>query len=82
MIKNKKVRFGHLVLEFVWDLGFGICDFNIKHANIIAPIVMALSATLKTGQMRKSKKSTTYPKNKRSMRLPNAPANMRLKEIL
>lgn len=43
---------------------------------------MALSAILNTGQIRKSKKSMTYPKNKRSIRFPNAPANIKLKEIL
>ena len=44
-----------------------------KIPKIITPTVIALSARLKTGQIRKSKKSITYPKRIRSIRLPQAP---------
>ena len=46
----------------------------------MAPIVIALSAKLNTGHTRKSRKSTTYPKNIRSTRLPKAPPNIRHKD--
>ena len=44
------------MIKYYFDAGI--------HLNriIAAPIVIALSATLKTGQTRKSIKSTTYPK--------------------
>ena len=37
------------------------------------PTTMAMSAILKTGHIRKSKKSMTCPKRTRSIRLPRAP---------
>ena len=54
----------------------------MEYASNIAPMVIELSARLKTGQMRKSRKSITYPKDKRSMRLPKAPASIRLKDMV
>jgi len=44
-------------------------------------MVMALSATLKTGQMRKSRKSITAFNLRRSMRLLAAPDNIRASAI-
>ena len=54
------------------------------HLNRImaAPIVIALSATLKTGQTRKSIKSITYPKKIRSIKFPMAPPKIKEKATM
>lgn len=59
------------------------CYFSlrIEYPNNIIPTVMALSAMLKTGQIRKSKKSTIYPNRIRSDRFPAAPPKIKPKEM-